>query len=114
MAGSRLPPVDGLHMVPIATTRSGFEARVLAARLGAEGILWQLRGGGSDGVYPVGDVEVLVATDDLERAREMLAADGLDEQLDDPTVTGDRTEWWMAAVVVAVLVLFIVLRVFSL
>jgi hypothetical protein len=114
VAGSRLAAVDGLHMVPIATTRSGFEARVLAARLGSEGIVWQLRGGDPDGVYPLGDVEVLVATDDLDRAREMLAADGLDEQLYDGSDTRDHTEWWMAAAVVALLALFIVLRLFSL
>src|SRR5215831_16158140 len=44
--------VDRLHMVPLACELSPFEARVLAARLGAEGVVWELRGGSS--VYPVG------------------------------------------------------------
>jgi hypothetical protein len=46
-----------------------FPARLLAARLGAEGILWQLRGESS--VYPFGSVEVLVEADHVERAREL-------------------------------------------
>jgi hypothetical protein len=106
--------VDGLDMVPIATTRSGFEARVLAARLGSEGIVWQLRGGNPDGVYPLGAVEVLVIADDLDRAREMLAVDALDDQTGDEGETRDHTEWWMAVVVVALLATFILLRMFSL
>ena len=69
-------------MVPLATTRSAFEAQVLAARLGAEGILWQLRGGTADSVYPVGSVDVLVAEDDLDEARELLE-DGTGELVDD-------------------------------
>ena len=46
-------------MVRLATVQSGFEAKVLAARLGAEGIVWELRGG-VDGPYPMGPVTVLV------------------------------------------------------
>jgi hypothetical protein len=46
-----------------------FPARLLAARLGAEGIVWQLRGESS--VYPFGSVEVLVEADHVERAREV-------------------------------------------
>jgi hypothetical protein len=106
--------VDGLHMVPIATTRSGFEARVLAARLGAEGIVWQLRGGNPDSVYPLGAVEVLVTTDDVDRAREVLADDASVEPVPDASSARDRTEWWMAAVIVLLLAMFIALRVFSL
>jgi hypothetical protein len=48
-------------------------ARILAAHLGAEGIVWQLRGE-VDGPYPVGPVEVLVPADDLEVARALVAA----------------------------------------
>jgi hypothetical protein len=58
-------------MVPLTTTASSFEARVLAAHLGAEGIVWELRGN-VDGPYPVGPVMVLVAEDDLAVAREVV------------------------------------------
>jgi hypothetical protein len=72
-------------MLPVATTSSPFEARVIAARLGAEGIVWELRG--DDGVYPVGRVEVLVGQDDVDVARELLAVEvpALDDpELDEP------------------------------
>ncbi len=58
-----------LRMVPMASLPP-FQARVLAARLGAEGILWQLRGESS--VYPFAMVDVLVEVDEVERARELL------------------------------------------
>lgn len=102
-------------MVPLATTRSGFEAQILAARLGAEGIVWQLRGGSSDSVYPVGSVDILVTEDDLDRARELLTAD--DQAAEGPresVVAKDRTEWWLAAVIVVAICVFIALRMFSL
>jgi hypothetical protein len=57
-------------MVPLISAPSPFEANLLAARLGAEGILWELRG--VDSVYPLGNIHVLVAETDLERARELL------------------------------------------
>jgi hypothetical protein len=59
-------------MVPLTTAASPFAARVLAAHLGAEGIVWELRGN-VDGPYPVGPVEVLVAEGDLALAREVVA-----------------------------------------
>ena len=62
-----------VRMVRLLTTLDQFEARVLAARLGAEGMLWELRGG-HDGPYPMGPVHVYVEADDLERAQELLAA----------------------------------------
>ena len=61
-----------VHMVLLATLSDGFEAKCLAARLGAEGVLWQLRGG-VDGVYPLGTVDLLVDADDLDVAREVLS-----------------------------------------
>lgn len=98
-------------MVPLASTRSPFEARVLAARLGADGIVWQLRGGGDDSVYPVGSIDILVAESDLDRARELL---GDDVELDSETSAAGHAEWWLAAIVVAALVVFVGLRVLSL
>ena len=58
-------------MVPLTTVADPFSARVLAAHLGAEGIVWELRGG-VDGPYPVGPVQVLVAEDQLALAREVV------------------------------------------
>lgn len=60
-----------VRMVLLATLSDGFEAKCLAARLGAEGVLWQLRGG-VDGVYPLGTVDLLVDADDLDVALEVL------------------------------------------
>ncbi len=64
-------------MVRLATVQSGFEAKVMAARLGAEGIVWELRGG-VDGPYPMGPVHVLVDEDDLDVARELMLADDVE------------------------------------
>jgi hypothetical protein len=60
-------------MVPLTTAANPLAARILAAHLGAEGIVWQLRGN-VDGPYPVGPVEVLVPADDLEVARAVVAS----------------------------------------
>jgi hypothetical protein len=57
----------------LLTTLDQFEARVLAARLGAEGVLWEMRGG-HDGPYPMGPVHVYVDAEDLGKAQELLAA----------------------------------------
>jgi hypothetical protein len=74
-------------MVPLACELSPFEARVLAARLGAEGVVWELRGGSS--VYPVGWVDVLVSADDLDHATELLLIDEIEAAFDDDWVDGD-------------------------
>jgi len=65
-------------MIPVAFTRSGFEAKVIAAQLGSEGVVWELRGD-VDGLYPVGGIEVLVPLDEADRAREVLAEAADDE-----------------------------------
>ncbi|MGH9249354.1 MAG: DUF2007 domain-containing protein [Acidimicrobiales bacterium] len=73
-------------MVPLTTAANPLAARILAAHLGAEGIVWQLRGN-VDGPYPVGPVEVLVPADDLEVARAVVAsadADGVAVPDDEP------------------------------
>jgi hypothetical protein len=108
--------VDGMRMVPLASTRSAFEAQVLAARLGSEGIVWQLRGGSADSMYPLGDVDVLVAADDLEKAYEVLGTDSQEAWAVDPDGDRgrDRTQWWMAAIVAAIVFGFIALRILSL
>jgi len=66
-------------MVPLTTASSSFEARILAAHLGAEGIVWELRGN-VDGPYPVGPVVVLVAEDDLAVAREVVIEQAVDDE----------------------------------
>ncbi|CAN5798342.1 hypothetical protein BH23ACT1_BH23ACT1_11910 [soil metagenome] len=75
--------VQRLRMVPVAKVADAFGARVLAARLGSDGIVTQLRGGGLDGPYPMCDVEVLVSAADLEMAREILLADEVESAFDE-------------------------------
>jgi hypothetical protein len=58
-------------MVSLTTVANPVAARILAAHLGAEGIVWELRGN-VDGPYPLGPIEVLVAADDLDTAREIV------------------------------------------
>ncbi len=70
-------------MVRLATVGSSFHARVIAARVGAEGIVTDLRGN-LDGPYPMGDVHVFVAEDDLASAQELLMADEVESAFDDP------------------------------
>ena len=69
-------------MVPLTTVGSSFEARVVMARLGADGILTQLRGGGD--TYPLpGPVQVLVHVDQADEARDLLMADQVEAVFDD-------------------------------
>jgi hypothetical protein len=58
-------------MVSLTTVANPVAARILAAHLGSEGIVWELRGN-VDGPYPLGPVEVLVAADDLAVARQLV------------------------------------------
>jgi hypothetical protein len=68
---------------------TSFHARVIAARLGADGIVTQLRGG-VDGPYPIGDVSVWVSEEDAESARELLLADEVEAVFD----VGEDGEPW--------------------
>ena len=58
-------------MIRLVTTYDVFEAKLLAARLGSEGVLWELRGG-VDNAYPLGPVHVYVDEADLPTARDVL------------------------------------------
>jgi hypothetical protein len=69
-------------MVRLATVNSSFHARVIAARVGAEGIVTELRGN-IDGPYPMGDVHIFVPEDDLPSAQELLMADEVESAFDD-------------------------------
>jgi hypothetical protein len=75
-------------MVPLTTVGSSFEARVVMARLGADGILTQSRGGG-DGCYPLpGPVQLLVLVDQADEARELLMADQVEALFEDSSTGG--------------------------
>ena len=64
-------------MVHLRTVQNDFHARVIAARLGAEGMLTQVRGG--SGIYPGGESSVFVAEPDLDSALELLLADEVED-----------------------------------
>ena len=85
------------RMVRLATVGTSFHARVIAARLGSEGIVTDLRGN-VDGLYPVGDVHVYVDQEDLEEAREILLVDDVEsafDELDEPAETGAPPALWL-------------------
>ena len=97
-------------MVRLATVRTTFHARVIAARLGAEGIVTDLRGN-VDGIYPMGDVHVYVSEEELPEAQELLLADEVESAFDDEDLDNDgatpRELWvFLVAVVVLAAVLF--------
>lgn len=76
-------------MVHLLTVGGAFQARVIAARLGSEGIVTSLRGA-VDGPYPFGDVRVFVDADDMELARQLLLADEVEEAFDDVEIDAER------------------------
>lgn len=91
-------------MVHLLSVHDAFHARVIAARLGSDGIVTQLRGA-VDGVYPLlGEVRVYVDEDDLPVARELLLADEVESAFEqaEPDETGLR---WAPPVWVAVVAL---------
>lgn len=91
-------------MVPVVTAAGAFEARVIAARLGADGILWQFRGS-VDGPLALGEVTVLVAEDDYEAAMELLLADEVEASFTEGSgwAPPRPAVWWLVgALVVAV------------
>jgi hypothetical protein len=93
-----------VHLVSVDHT---FHARVIAARLGSDGILTELRGA-LDGPYPgLGEVRVYVDAADLSVARELLLADQVESAFDHDT-EGDgpwrpapAVAWFAAASAVA-------------
>ncbi len=84
-------------MVRLVTVNSSFHARVIAARIGAEGIVTELRGN-LDGPYPMGDVHVYVPEEDLPSASELLMADEVESAFDDDdevAESGPPVELWL-------------------
>ena len=90
-------------MVHLRTVPTAFHARVLAARLGSDGILAELRGA-VDGVYPLGDVMVFVEEEDLETAQELLLADEVESAFEVQEPVARHRPPWAAWVALAVLV----------
>jgi hypothetical protein len=101
------------RMVTVTTAATAFEAQVVAARLGSEGIVWQLRGN-VDGPYPVGVVEVLVRSSDAEMARELLLADEVEDAFSgvEPRerIHATSRELWFVAGAILLSALFAVAR----
>jgi hypothetical protein len=104
-----LESMQQTRMVRLATVGTSFHARVIAARLGTEGILTDLRGN-VDGLYPVGNVHVYVDEADLAEAQEILMVDEIESAFDEPDDLSDAgapPALWLvlgAIVVLAVLV----------
>lgn len=99
-------------MVRLMTVQSTFHARVIAARLGAEGIVTELRGN-VDGIYPVGDVHVFVGEDDVAAAQELLLADEVESAFDDGcdhSIVRPPPQLWVFLVALLVLASFAITR----
>lgn len=94
-------------MVHLVSVNDSFHARVIAARLGSDGILTELRGA-LDGPYPgMGEVRVYVTEGDLAVARELLLADEVENAFDG----GPEPAWQRVAVVPAWLAVVAILLV---
>jgi len=94
------------RLVPVVRVSNGFHARVIAARLGSEGIVTQLRGG-HDSPYPMGEVEVLVDEAELDEAVILLLADDVESSFEDEpaAAAGRLLPWSVVAMVVCLLIL---------
>ena len=104
------------RMVRLATVNSSFHARVIAARLGAEGIVTDLRGN-VDGLYPVGNVHVYVDQEDLAEAQELLMVDEVESAFDEPDEGGDGSgprarELWLVIGAILALAAVVLIRTF--
>jgi hypothetical protein len=114
--------VDHLSLVPLVTGLTPFEAKVLTARLGADGFIWQVRGA-MDSVYPVGTIEVLVPAADVDDARALvlISTEGYDEESaayfgmgSDEDASGRPTvRWWVGALVISATVTFFFMRLLA-
>jgi hypothetical protein len=101
-------------MVPLTTAANPVAARIIAAHLGAEGIVWELRGN-VDGPYPVGPVEVLVAEEDLDVARQVVVEqDPEDEAPAHDQLGRTPKELWILLVMVLIATLVLLGRLLAL
>lgn len=78
-------------MVVLTAVPTPFEAQVLAARLGADGILWQLRSL-VGAPYNIGGVEVLVPANQLAEARDLLLVDEVEAALESADPDAEPTD----------------------
>ncbi len=101
-------------MVRLATVGHPFHARVIAARVGCEGIVTELRGS-VDGPYPMGDVHIYVPEIDLPVAQELLLADEVESAFDAAEEQGDDTtprELWLVLATMVLLAALLFVRQF--
>jgi hypothetical protein len=100
-------------MVRLMTAANAMEARIIGARLGSEGIVWEFRGS-VDGPFAIGPVEVLVDADGFDSAKELLQADHVGSEFaafaSPVRVTTGRDVLWALFALVAFL-LFAIVRV---
>lgn len=89
-------------MVPVRRVTDQFEAQVLVARLGAAGVVAQLRGAGVDTVYPMGSIEVLVPEAEVAWAEELLA-----DVEEEPSAPTSLRRWHVVTAVVVAATLFL-------
>ena len=99
-------------MVRLMTAANAMEARIIAARLGSEGIVWELRGS-VDGPLALGPVDVLVDADGFEEAKELLLVDDIESSFATHAVpvratTGRDVLWALLALLA--LMLFAIAR----
>jgi hypothetical protein len=101
-------------MCYLTTVVGSFHGRVLAARLGAEGVIVVLKGA-TDGPMPFqSNVDVLVPADQLTLAREILLADAVDDAFgdDEPDRQRSRRLHGLPAAVAVLLVATMVVVAF--
>ena len=81
----------GVDMVVVATVGTRFEADMLAAKLGAHGVLWEIRSRELVPVsHPIGFLDVLVPVKEEDQARDVLAPDSLPVMRPDGTTDEDH------------------------
>jgi hypothetical protein len=100
-------------MVPLTTAANPVAARIIAAHLGAEGIVWELRGN-VDGPYPVGPVEVLVAEEDLDVARQVVVEQEPDDAPAHDQLARTPRELWVLLVTILIATLVLLGRLLAL
>ena len=100
-------------MVPLTTAANPVAARIIAAHLGAEGIVWELRGN-VDGPYPVGPVEVLVAEEDLDVARQVVVEQEPDDAPAHDQLGRAPRELWVLLITILIATLVLLGRLLAL